>query len=197
MVNLHLRQNPRVDEGFSLKRDTCRSSDVEAVSTTKMVGFSLKRDPWRSSETPRSSEIQGHFWAPTIASISANLNSVPVLNGTNFEDWIENMEIVLGCMDLDYALRVEQPPPPLESSTSEERKDYEKWECSNRALRADHEWSTLILSGFPLAERTENHQALATGTSYNPHTSEHSEWLTKVCVFFFTMKPIGVFFGPD
>ncbi|KAF1887718.1 hypothetical protein Lal_00023725 [Lupinus albus] len=47
----------------------------------------------------------------------------------------------------------------------------------------------------PLAERTENHQALATGTSYNPHTSEHSEWLTKVCVFFFTMKPIGVFFG--
>ncbi|KAF1897960.1 hypothetical protein Lal_00032722 [Lupinus albus] len=31
----------------------------------------------------------------------------------------------------------------------------------------------------PLAERTENHQALATGTSYNPHTSEHSEWLTK------------------
>ncbi|KAF1866272.1 hypothetical protein Lal_00024276 [Lupinus albus] len=32
----------------------------------------------------------------------------------------------------------------------------------------------------PLAERTENHQALATGTSYNPHTSEHSEWLTKM-----------------
>ncbi|KAF1898371.1 hypothetical protein Lal_00042062 [Lupinus albus] len=49
----------------------------------------------------------------------------------------------------------------------------------------------------PLAERTENHQALATGTSYNPHTSEHSEWLTKVCVFFFTMKPVGVFFGLD
>ncbi|KAF1898171.1 hypothetical protein Lal_00032936 [Lupinus albus] len=49
----------------------------------------------------------------------------------------------------------------------------------------------------PLAERTENHQALATGTSYNPHTSEHSEWQTKVCVFFFTMKPIGVFFGLD
>ncbi|KAF1883269.1 hypothetical protein Lal_00030375 [Lupinus albus] len=26
----------------------------------------------------------------------------------------------------------------------------------------------------------ENHQDLATGTSYNPHTSEHSEWLTKM-----------------
>ncbi|KAF1889540.1 hypothetical protein Lal_00024867 [Lupinus albus] len=32
----------------------------------------------------------------------------------------------------------------------------------------------------PLAERTENHQALATGTSYNPHTSEDSEWLTNI-----------------
>ncbi|KAF1883364.1 hypothetical protein Lal_00042254 [Lupinus albus] len=37
---------------FSLKRDSSRSSDVEAVATTKMVGFSLKRDPARSSETP-------------------------------------------------------------------------------------------------------------------------------------------------
>ncbi|KAF1884383.1 hypothetical protein Lal_00014351 [Lupinus albus] len=38
--------------GFSLKRETCHSSDVEAVATTKGVGLSLKRDPSRSSETP-------------------------------------------------------------------------------------------------------------------------------------------------
>ncbi|KAF1872455.1 hypothetical protein Lal_00016754 [Lupinus albus] len=56
MENLHLRQNPQVDEGFSLKRETCRSSDVEAVATTKGVRLSLKRDP------SRSSEIQGQFW---------------------------------------------------------------------------------------------------------------------------------------
>ncbi|KAF1888669.1 hypothetical protein Lal_00036708 [Lupinus albus] len=87
MENLHLRQNPRVDEGFSLNTVYCL--------------YICK------------SEL------------------VPVLNGTNFEDWKKNMEIVLGCMDLDYALRVEQPPPPLESSTSEERKDYERWERSN------------------------------------------------------------------
>ncbi|KAF1863276.1 hypothetical protein Lal_00031361 [Lupinus albus] len=42
--------------GFSLKRETCRSSDVEAVATTKGVGLSLRRDP------SRSSEIQGQFW---------------------------------------------------------------------------------------------------------------------------------------
>ena len=42
------------------------------------------------------------------------------------------MEIVLGCMDLDFALRTEKPASLTESSTSEQRKDYEKWERSNR-----------------------------------------------------------------
>lgn len=68
----------------------------------------------------------------TIASISANVNSIPVLNGTNFKDWKANMEIVLGCMDLDLALRIEKPPSPTDSSTSEQVKDYEKWDRSNR-----------------------------------------------------------------
>ena len=45
--------------------------------------------------------------SPNFATISANLNSVPVLNGTNFKDWKENVVIVLGCMDLDLALRIE------------------------------------------------------------------------------------------
>ncbi|XP_057430655.1 uncharacterized protein LOC130723564 [Lotus japonicus] len=72
------------------------------------------------------------LFSATIGSISANLNSVPVLDGTNIKDWKENMEIVLGCMDLDLALRVEKPASPTESSTSEQRKDYEKWDRSNR-----------------------------------------------------------------
>ncbi|XP_019427119.1 PREDICTED: uncharacterized protein LOC109335441 [Lupinus angustifolius] len=60
------------------------------------------------------------------------MNSVPILNGTNFKDWKENILIVLGCMDLDFALKMEQPPSIVDSSTSEERKTYEKWERSNR-----------------------------------------------------------------
>ena len=54
-----------------------------------------------------------------VASISANLNSVPVLNGANFKDREENMQIVHGCMDLDPTLRIEKPPSPTDSSTSE------------------------------------------------------------------------------
>ena len=54
-----------------------------------------------------------------VASIPANVNYVPILNGANFKDWKENIKIILGCMDLDLALRIEQPPTPTAESTPE------------------------------------------------------------------------------
>ncbi|PKU76845.1 hypothetical protein MA16_Dca001451 [Dendrobium catenatum] len=54
-----------------------------------------------------------------VSSISANLNNILVLNGSNFKKWKEHITIVLGCMDLDYAIRTERP-------------NFEKWERSNR-----------------------------------------------------------------
>jgi len=54
------------------------------------------------------------------------VNSVPILNGTNFKDWKENIEIIIGCMDLDLALRTEEPPTSTAESTTEERRDHEK-----------------------------------------------------------------------
>jgi len=50
-----------------------------------------------------------YIYIASVASVSANVNSVPILNGTNFKDWKENIEIILGCMDLDLALRTEEP----------------------------------------------------------------------------------------
>ena len=47
--------------------------------------------------------------ANSTSTISANINSIHVLNGTNFKKWKEYVMIVLGCMDLDLALRKEQP----------------------------------------------------------------------------------------
>jgi len=35
-------------------------------------------------------------------------------------------------MDLDLALRIEQPPTPMTSSTPEEIRNHEKWDRSNR-----------------------------------------------------------------
>ncbi|XP_020581374.1 uncharacterized protein LOC110025299 [Phalaenopsis equestris] len=67
-----------------------------------------------------------------VATVSANLNSVPILKGDSFKDWKENIHIVLGCMDLDLALRMEKPAPLTDASSSEDRRIYEKWDRSNR-----------------------------------------------------------------
>lgn len=60
------------------------------------------------------------------------MSSIPVLDGTNFKEWKENILIVLGCMDLDLALRIDRPSTPKDSSSSEEKLEYEKWDRSNR-----------------------------------------------------------------
>ncbi|KAL4320124.1 hypothetical protein GQ457_18G006850 [Hibiscus cannabinus] len=55
-----------------------------------------------------------------------------MLNGTNFNDWKRYLEIVLGCMDNDLSLRVEQPASLTAESNPDERKDFERWDSSNR-----------------------------------------------------------------
>ncbi|KAI5416052.1 hypothetical protein KIW84_041190 [Lathyrus oleraceus] len=89
----------------------------------------------------------------TIASISANLNSVSVLNGENFKDWKENIKLVLGCMDLDLALRKEQPASPIESTTSKQMKDYEKWDRSNHMC-------LMIIKRFKKSDKAEKNTLL-------------------------------------
>ncbi|CAA2986924.1 transposon, unclassified [Olea europaea subsp. europaea] len=72
---------------------------------------------------------------PVIASpatIMASINSIPMLNGTNFETWKENISFVLGCMDLDLSLRKEQPAPLIAESSSNDKSEHERWERSNR-----------------------------------------------------------------
>ena len=53
--------------------------------------------------------------------ITANVNNILVLNDTNLKKWKEHVIIVLGCMDLDYALREDCPPNLTSASTAEQR----------------------------------------------------------------------------
>ena len=62
----------------------------------------------------------------STSSISANVNNISVLNGTNLKKWKEQVIIVLGCMDLDYALREDHPPDLTSASTVEQRFAMEK-----------------------------------------------------------------------
>ena len=57
-----------------------------------------------------------------------------MLNGTNFKSWKENVLIVLGFMDLDLALRVDQLDPLTHESISDQKREIEKWERSNRMI---------------------------------------------------------------
>ena len=44
-----------------------------------------------------------------VSNVSAQVNNIPMLNGTNFKVWKDNIKIVHGCMDLDMALRKDKP----------------------------------------------------------------------------------------
>ena len=68
----------------------------------------------------------------SASNINPSINSIPMLNGTNFKTWHENLQIVLGVMDLDLALRVSSPAPLTVESSSDEKRDIERWANSNR-----------------------------------------------------------------
>ena len=55
-----------------------------------------------------------------------------MLHDTNFKKWKEHVIIVLGYMDLDYALREDCPPDLTSANIVEQRSTMEKWEWSNR-----------------------------------------------------------------
>lgn len=57
--------------------------------------------------------------------------NVPELNGDNYKAWKELILLQLGCMDIDYAIRKDEPPAVTETSTPAEVSLYEQWERSN------------------------------------------------------------------
>ncbi|XP_056159000.1 uncharacterized protein LOC130134961 [Syzygium oleosum] len=58
-------------------------------------------------------------------------SDVPILNGENYKVWKESILLQLGCMDIDYAIRKDEPPAPTDMSIAIEIALYEQWERSN------------------------------------------------------------------
>ena len=63
--------------------------------------------------------------------ITASINSIPILNDSNFKSWQENLSIVLAVMDLDLALRVDFSLPLTNENTPNDNRDMKRWEISN------------------------------------------------------------------
>ncbi|XP_043710401.1 uncharacterized protein LOC122659346 [Telopea speciosissima] len=59
------------------------------------------------------------------------LASIPVLSGNNYKRWVEDLEINLGLLDLDMALREPKPGDPTDVSTNAERVKMKKWMTVN------------------------------------------------------------------
>jgi len=57
---------------------------------------------------------------------------IPTLSGDNYKIWKDKVLLALGCMDLDLALRTDEPPLPVAESSQVDRALYERWERSNR-----------------------------------------------------------------
>ena len=63
---------------------------------------------------------------------SLNFQSIETLTGSNFKKWKEDVQIVLGMMDIDLAIREDKPSDLTDTSTSDQRNKYEKWDRANR-----------------------------------------------------------------
>ncbi|KAL3498929.1 hypothetical protein ACH5RR_041661 [Cinchona calisaya] len=57
---------------------------------------------------------------------------IPELKGDNYKLWKERILLHLGWMDIDYAIRKDEPPPITENSQPNDVELYETWERSNR-----------------------------------------------------------------
>ena len=62
------------------------------------------------------------------ANLSTPVNGIPMFNGNNFKIWKENVKIVLDCMELDLALRMEHPTSTWENLNEA---NIDKWERSH------------------------------------------------------------------
>ncbi|XP_028965152.1 uncharacterized protein [Malus domestica] len=82
---------------------------------------------------------------------SLNLNTVEPLTGVNYRKWKQDLEIVLGVMDWDLALRTEEPPALTDDSTANQKSKYEKWHKSNRIalLIIKRSMTDVVRGGFP------------------------------------------------
>ena len=59
------------------------------------------------------------------ANITTNINSIPMLNGSNFKSREENLLIVLAIIDLDLVLMVNSPSPLMDEITPNDKKEIE------------------------------------------------------------------------
>nr|XP_017179500.2 uncharacterized protein LOC108169832 [Malus domestica] len=70
--------------------------------------------------------------SPMTAMTSLNFSNIETLTGSNYKKWKEDLEIALGMMDFDLALREDKPAALTVESTAEQKSKSAQWEKANR-----------------------------------------------------------------
>ncbi|KAM1176109.1 hypothetical protein ACFX2I_028384 [Malus domestica] len=90
--------------------------------------------------------------------MSLNFSSIEPLNGGNYKKWRQDVEIILGLMDYDLALREDEPAPVDATSTAAQRLKFEKWEKANRMalLVIKRSIGEAVRGGLPASDKAKN-----------------------------------------
>ncbi|XP_028054708.1 uncharacterized protein LOC114258900 [Camellia sinensis] len=91
--------------------------------------------------------------------LSNESSRIPFLNGDNFSDWKDKILLTLGCMYLDLALYVDEPPEPTVKSSIAEKSSYDKWKRSNRLslMLIKSHISQSIRGSIPPSDKIKNY----------------------------------------
>ncbi|XP_068340380.1 uncharacterized protein [Pyrus communis] len=96
--------------------------------------------------------------AASATSSALSLSSIEPLNGGNFKRWKQDIEILLGLMDLDLALREDEPAYLTDTSTVEQRLKHEKWQKANRMslMVMRRTMSETVRGGIPACDKVKD-----------------------------------------
>jgi hypothetical protein len=72
-----------------------------------------------------------HFSAKII-DLTVGINSIMMLTGSNYKEWKDTLEIILGCLSLDIALQQAKPSMLVEGSSENVQNAHARWMRSNR-----------------------------------------------------------------
>lgn len=89
---------------------------------------------------------------------SLNFSSIESLNGGNYKKWRQDVEIMLGLMDHDLALRENAPSALTSASTAEDRVKHEKWHKANRMslMVMKKTMSETVREGIPACDKAKD-----------------------------------------
>lgn len=77
--------------------------------------------------------IDCYAYVFTITLFMGNGTSfMDVLNGSNFKQWMQDFDFIMGSMDYEMSLTVNEPNEPAEDSSSQEKIKYLRWVKDNK-----------------------------------------------------------------